>query len=68
MADETLSETEAQAAAEPKKVQEGSTVVEQHPLADRFTAADREAARTARSNGRLGPTYARFIPPGTQGP
>ena len=66
MADpEDLTETIESNAAAPKKVTEGETTVEQHSLPDLIAADQHLEAKRARSAGRLGPTYARFVPPGT---
>lgn len=52
-------------ASAPKKVQEGTTIVEQHPLPDQMKVDDRRRSRSAMANGGLGIYHKRLVPPGT---
>lgn len=52
-------------ASAPKKVTEGQTTVEQHPLPDQIEADRYLRSRTAVQNGGLGIYHKRLVPPGT---
>lgn len=68
MADtEDLADAIDTAAREPKRVTEGQSTIEQQPLSELIAADQYLAGKRAQNAGRLGPTYARFVPPGTQG-
>lgn len=64
MADDLTDAIEANALA-PKKVQEGDTTVEQHPLQDQIAADRYIRSRNAVLNGGLGIYHKRLVPPGT---
>lgn len=72
MADEDLNDLLDAALRSPEMVQEGSAIVKQPNLTTLANAIQQlkaqRAAEQAQRARRLGPTYARFVPPGTQGP
>ena len=65
--DDTLADAIDAAARAPKKVQEGETSIEQHPLPDQVAADRYLRAREGLRNGGLGIYYKRFVPPGAVG-